>query len=184
VPPIAVRVIFIHGPAAAGKHTIGTRLAERSGLPLFHNHLAVDAARALFEFGTPPFKALRATIWRAAFAEAATARRSFIFTFHPEASVDRALVDELVATIEAVGGEVLFVALACSEQSVLARLGNPSRAAFGKLTDASLYMALEREGAFAFPALPPAWLVLDTDRLDPDAAATTIIAALARRADA
>jgi len=57
-----MKVIFIHGPAASGKHTIGSRLAALTGLPLFHNHLAVDAAKSLFEFGSPGFNVMRATI--------------------------------------------------------------------------------------------------------------------------
>jgi hypothetical protein len=47
-----VQVVFICGPAASGKHTIGARLSRRLSLPLFHNHLTVDLAKMLFEFGT------------------------------------------------------------------------------------------------------------------------------------
>jgi len=42
-------VAFIHGPAPAGKHTIGMRLSKETGLPLFHNHLAVAARVNSFE---------------------------------------------------------------------------------------------------------------------------------------
>jgi len=83
-PRQAMEVIFIHGPAASGKHTIASQLSRLTGLPLFHNHLAVDAALSLFEFGTPGFKNMRSAIWRTAFQEAARANRSFIFTFHPK----------------------------------------------------------------------------------------------------
>ena len=57
-----MQVIFIHGPAASGKHTIGAELSRLTGLPLFHNHLAVDTALSLFAFGTPEFKNVRASI--------------------------------------------------------------------------------------------------------------------------
>ena len=67
-------VLFIHGPAAAGKHTVGSRLAELSGLPLFHNHLTVDLVSTLFEFGSDGFVQLRADIWKAAFRAAAIAK--------------------------------------------------------------------------------------------------------------
>jgi len=88
-------IVFIHGPAASGKHTVGSRLSEITGLPLFHNHLAVDVAKSLFSFGTPSFNKLRAAIWRTAFEEAAASNQSFIFTFHPEASVEPSLIDDL-----------------------------------------------------------------------------------------
>src|SRR6185295_11727412 len=102
-----MQVIFIYGPAASGKHTIGSQLSRLTGLPLFHNHLAVDVALSLFDFGTQGFKNVRSAVWRAAFQEAARAGRSFIFTFHPEASVEPALISELVELIESAGGIVV-----------------------------------------------------------------------------
>jgi hypothetical protein len=80
-------VIFLHGPAAVGKRTIGTLLSTLVGLPLFHNHLVVDAVKALFEFGSEPFIALREQMWLSAFDIAAAASRSCLFYFNTEASV-------------------------------------------------------------------------------------------------
>ncbi|WP_394538497.1 hypothetical protein PRJ39_22800 [Lysobacter enzymogenes] len=173
-----MRVVFIHGPVASGKHTIGALVAQALELPLFHNHLAVDAALALFEFGSPGFLRLRATIWRAAFAEAAAAGRSFVFTFHPEASVDPALVETLAATVRAHGGEVVFVELRCAPEVVVARLGQLSRHRFGKLTDPDLYRSIERAGGFAFAPLPAPLLCVDTDAQPPERSAQRIVAAL------
>ena len=172
-------VIFIHGCVASGKHTIGTKLSEQTGLPLFHNHLAVDAAKSLFAFGTPSFVRLRAAIWQTAFAEAAVTELSFIFTFNPEATVDPALIAELCESVEVVGGRVQFVRLDCSRESIMERLGNASRGKFGKLTDRDLYATLEAQGAFTFPSLPDPVLIIDTDTVGPDAAARMIATALA-----
>src|SRR5688572_3021423 len=166
-----MQVVFIHGPAASGKHTIGSHLSRLTGLPLFHNHIAVDAALSLFEFGTEGFKNVRAAVWRAVFREAARSGRSFIFTFHPEASVDPGLVTDLVGLIESAGASVLFIELVCTPESVLERIGNPSRAEFGKLTDPNLYQRLEEQGAFAFPPLPAAFMRIDTNELTAEAAA-------------
>jgi len=177
----AMQVIFIHGPAASGKHTIAAELSRLTGLPLFHNHIAVDAALSLFEFGTQGFKNVRAAVWRAAFQEAARSGRSFIFTFHPEASVDPLLVAELVELIESAGGIVLFVELQCAPEVVLARLGNASRANFRKLTDPDLYRSLEQQGAFEFPSLPTPLLRIDTSELPPELAATQIATAIESR---
>jgi hypothetical protein len=63
-------VVFIHGPAASGKHTIGNLVSEQLGVPLFHNHLTVDLVGTLFDFGTEAFIELRAEIWRSAFTAA------------------------------------------------------------------------------------------------------------------
>ena len=169
-----MHVIFIHGPAASGKHTIGSELAVLTGLPLFHNHLAVDAAKTLFEFGTPGFNAVRAAVWRTAFSEAAAAGQSFIFTFHPEASVARSLVNEMIESVESRGGTVIFVELKCSPATILARLQENSRTRFGKLTDPALYQELEKKGAFDFPALPLAHVTVHTDEMPPRDAARAI----------
>jgi hypothetical protein len=171
-------VVFVHGPAASGKHTIGSRLAAMTGLPLFHNHLTVDLAKSLFEFGSAPFAELRAAIWRASFGAAARAGRSFIFTFHPEASVDPALIGELARGVASAGGRVHFVELLCSGSAVRARLPSESRTKFGKLVDPALYDTLERDGAFRFPPLPEPLLRLDTERLSADESASRIAEAL------
>jgi hypothetical protein len=146
---------------------------------LFHNHLAVDAAKSLFSFGTASFNKLRATIWRAAFEEAAASNRSFIFTFHPEASVDPLLIDELCESIHRQGGRVHFIELVCSRNTILRRVGEASRLNFGKLTDADLYQKIEREGGFNFPPLPEPLLVVNTDELDPVTAAEKIAQTIA-----
>lgn len=171
-------VVFIHGPVASGKHTIGGLLAERTGLPLVHNHLAVDQALKRFPFGSPGFANLRAKLWRESFEDAAATRRSFIFTFNPEATVEPRLIEELHSTIERAGGRVLYVQLTCSRETILARLGSESRSAFGKMTDRSLYEAVERLGGFDFPPLPEPLLRLDTDHVTAEQAAARIALAL------
>ena len=171
-------VIFIHGPAASGKYTIGSILSERLDIPLYHNHLAVDLATSLFAFGTPGFVKLRAEVWLASFAVAAEAKQPFIFTFHPEATVEPSLIDRLKNLIEDAGGVVHFVELYCSDEGVLNRLDSESRAEFGKLRDKALYQEIKNHGGFDFPALPPAIVTIDTETTSPEEAAIAIHDAL------
>ncbi len=171
-------VAFIHGPAASGKHTIGSLVSEKLGVPLFHNHLTVDLVRTLFDFGTEPFIQLRADIWRHAFQAASRAGRSFVFTFNPERTVDPALLTELHGIVEEARGQVHYVELRCSDEALEERLGNASRQAFGKLTDVDLFRALRQEGGFEFPPLPKALICIDTERTVPVQAADEIAAAL------
>jgi hypothetical protein len=165
--------VFIHGPAAAGKLTVATALRARSGLPLFHNHLAVDAALSLFEFGSLGFVRLREAIWMAAFREAAESGRSFIFTFSPEASVPPAFVGAAVDVVKRAGGKVLFVALTCSETVIEERIEAVSRSAFRKLTSVAEYRRLREIGAFAFPPIP-ADITIATDTVSAEDAAERI----------
>lgn len=170
--------IFIYGPAASGKLTVAAALQSLSGLPLHHNHLAVDAALSLFPFGSEGFIRLREEIWLAAFREASAAGQSFIFTFNPEASVRRSLIDSLVQIVEASNGEVLFVELTCSEDEIERRIEAADRAKHRKLNSLSLYRELRDSGAFSFPALPSPLVSLATDELMPEEAAVAISASV------
>ena len=172
-------VAFLHGPVASGKQTIGARLSSLTGLPLFHNHIAVDAALSLFPFGTDSFKRMRAVIWLTAFTEAAKSGQSFIFTFCPESTVDAALIDQLTQAVIAYGGKTAFIELRCSREEILKRLGSEGRSRFHKITDADLFDRITQMGGFNFPPLPSPLLSLDTDALDPDSAAASNATALA-----
>jgi hypothetical protein len=172
-------VIFLHGPPASGKYTVGKALSALLGVPLFHNHLAVDLARSLFEFGTPGFVTLREQVWLAAFEAAAAAGQSFIFTFAPEATVDAGLIARLESVIVRHGGRIHFVELRCPEATIQNRLANESRAAFGKLMDINLYRSIRDAGGFEFPPLPAPLLVIASETMNPDSAALAVQAALA-----
>jgi len=124
--------------------------------------------------------AMRATIWLAAFHEAAAAGTSFVFTFAPEATVDPGLIEQMCEALYSQNGRVHFVELLCSESEVLKRPGNESRGQFGKLVDVDLYVEIARKGGFSFPPLPEPLLRIDTERCSAHEAADQIESALAR----
>lgn len=156
-------------------------LAELTGLPLFHNHLAVDVLTPLFEFGSASFVKLRELIWLSVFQEAAKNDRSLIFTFAPERTVRPSFIEDTITTIEARGGVVHFVRLTCDAGDIERRLTSPSRAEFGKLQSLDQYQTLTRAGAFDYPELP-AVLTIDTGAVSPREAAVAIRSFLAREA--
>ena len=170
-------VLFVHGPPAAGKFTIGSLLSPMLDMPLFHNHLVVDVVSTLFEFGSPGFVELRERMWLAAFESAAREQRSFIFTFNPEATVDPELISKMEAVVGRYGGRVLFVQLLCSDQAVLDRLDDPERARFGKLRDRGVYEASAAAGGFEFPPLPEPFVRVDTEAQAPIESARLIATA-------
>lgn len=169
-------VLFLHGSPAVGKYTIGALLSPLVDMPLFHNHLIVDAVETLFDFGSPGFIALREEFWLSSFSAAACADQSFIFTFAPEATVDPELIPRLQAVIENQRGRVLYVALTCAPDTVMRRLDSPSREQSGKLHDRNLYQTVLAEGGFDFPPLPTPLVNIDTDHYAPIEAASMIAA--------
>lgn len=169
-------LIFIHGPAAAGKLTIGRELAALTGFPLFHNHLVVDAVGAVFPFGSEAFIRLRHQFWLEVFGEAAQARRSLIFTFAPEPTVPVSFPDDAAAAVSRHGGVVRFVRLLVSNEGQERRVTDESRAAFHKLRSVEVLRAIRARGG-AVP-LDRAELTLDTEQLGPAEAARRIVETL------
>ena len=177
-----MRVIFLYGVAAAGKLTVGRELARLTGLPLFHNHLVVDAVAAVFPFGTESFSRLRESFWLQTFTEAARQGQSLIFTFAPEATVDPGFPDRVRLAVEP-HGSVVFIALAVSGEEQERRIGNASRSEFGKLTSLSLLRDLRESFDASMATMPSAELSIDTETYGPAEAATRIASYLTDRRD-
>ena len=174
-----MRLVVLYGPPAVGKLTVARELAALTGYRLFHNHLAVDLLLSVFEFGSEPFRRLREATWLDVLSAACRERLpGVIFTFAPERTVDPSFFDRLDGAIAANGGEIVFVELHCSADERRRRLGNASRHEHGKLTSVELFDALDREGAFAGPPMPPPRLSIDTGLVPAREAAAQIHHAL------
>lgn len=173
-----MRLVFIHGPVAAGKLTIARELAALTGFAVFHNHLVVDAVGAVFPFGDERFVRLREQFWLEVMREAAEAGRSIIFTFAPEPTVAANFPERAAGVVGAAGGRTDFVGLTLPAAAQEARIGAASRAEFGKLRSLTLLRQL-REGFTACEAaMPASTLTLDTDALSARDAAIRIAHAL------
>ena len=169
-----MKLLLLYGPAASGKLTIARELATLTGFALFHNHLVVDAVAAVFPFGSDQFVKLREQFWLAMFHEASEAGHSLIFTFAPEASVAADFPDRARQVIEAAGGEIIFVRLTLSRNEQEKRIGNPDRAAFGKLRSLDLLRELRDQFTASEAAMPPADFTIDSGTTKPTAASRLI----------
>lgn len=169
-----MRLVFLYGAPGVGKLTVGRELSALTGFRLFHNHLTVDLALALFEFGSGPFVELRERVWLAAFREAARAGVSLVFTFSPERTVRPRFIPDALAAVGGGGGEVLFVELTCEARELERRMESEARGQFGKLRSAAQYRELKAAGVFEYDALPPPALSLDITHTEPADAARRI----------
>jgi len=172
-----VNLVFIHGPAAAGKYTVATELAALTGFELYHNHLVVDQVLKTHPFGTPGFVAGRDRLWRDYFARfPGPGQTDIIFTFNPENTVPQAFIDWLFAEMARRTVPSHSVEITASEAVIEQRLGSTGRRQFKKLTDLVLYRQLRDSGAFATPLIPRTDLRIDTGHLAPAEAARLIAA--------
>jgi chloramphenicol 3-O-phosphotransferase len=172
-----MKLVFIWGAAASGKLTVARALSSLTGLPLFHNHLVVDALLEKLPFGDPEFIRLREAMWMAGFETAATSGRSLIFTFAPEPSVTPGFPERVQALVGMFGGEVKFVRLVVSVEEQERRIANESRRAFRKLVSLDLLRELRPAMAVCGAEMPAADLVIDTALDDPQTASRRIAAA-------
>lgn len=173
-----MHLLFLHGPPAAGKYTIARQVADATGLPLFHNHLIVDAVHAVFPFGSPGFVRLREEFWLAVLAQAASEGRSLIFTFQPEPSVSPDFPTRAAQSYTSAGGQCRFVQLHLPLADQLARVANADRGRFGKLRDAALLAQLHDDFSRCEAQMPPPALRIDTSQTTAAAAAAQIMALL------
>lgn len=173
-----MQLIFIWGGAASGKLTVARELARLTSLPLFHNHLVVDALLERLPFGDPEFVRLRESMWMAGFETAASQGRSLIFTFAPEPTVPDGFTDRVEALLDRLGGKVRYVRLVLSESEQEKRISNDTRSEFKKLVSLDLLRELRPGFLESEAAMPPAELVIDTEQDDPETSARRIAAAL------
>lgn len=172
-----MKLTFIWGGPASGKLTVARELARLTGLPLFHNHLVVDALLEKLPFGSPDFVRLREAMWMAGFETAASSGQSLIFTFQPEPTVEPEFAERVVTMIEEKGGEVMFARILVSREEQERRIANESRQEFRKLVSLDLLRELREGFAASEQAMPAAQIVIDSDLDDPETAARRIASA-------
>jgi hypothetical protein len=173
-----MKLVFLYGPAASGKLTVARELAELTGLPVFHNHLIVDAVASVFPFGSDRFVRLREQFWLVMLREASEAGRSTIFTFAPEPSVIPGFPERVRDTVIAGGGTACFIRLTVAPDEQERRIADPGRAAFGKLRSLDLLRRSRADSMACEAAMPEAALTIDTGLVSPPAAARMIATTL------
>lgn len=129
-----MRLIFLHGPPASGKYTIAERLEAAWGVQNFHNHLTLDVAKALFDFGTPEFWDLVHRLRRVSLAaKAVDSEADVVFTNCYSSPHDDATVAGLEEVVVERGGTFVPVYLECGIDELRRRVAEPSRVAMRKL---------------------------------------------------
>lgn len=146
-----MKLIILYGPPAAGKYTIASALAQKTGYKLFHNHLTIDLLKTIFQFGAPGFFPLSQKIRLAIFEEAAKQNiPGIIFTFVYAKDTDDPFIRDVLERVTKYGGDVQFIQIYCEKEELLKRVKEESRNAFQKIkTEESLEAMLAKEDLFS-----------------------------------
>lgn len=120
----APTLLYIIGPVAVGKMSVGYEIAARTGLRVFHNHLTIEPVVRFFEFGSPPFERLVGEFRRRVIEEvAASDLPGLIFTYVCAFDLpgDLATLAEYAKPFRRRGGRVLYAELEASQRERLRR---------------------------------------------------------------
>jgi hypothetical protein len=173
-----LQVVFIFGPTASGKLTIGREVAAATGFRLFPDHLAVNLVSGVFDTHMRAYIRIREWAWTEVLREAVHENRSLVFTFKPQASIRSSFLSHACVIIERLGGEIVFVELTCPDSVIETRVENGDRRALGKLASLADYRRLRDQGAFEFRTMPTPKLRIDTSQCTPAEAASRIVGLL------
>jgi hypothetical protein len=169
-----MKLLFLHGAPAAGKLTVAKAVLGLVPGRLFDNHVAVDTALTVFEFGAPGFWELVHNIRCETFAAAAEhAIPLVVTTFCYAEPSDRAQFEKFEDIARRRGGELLPVFLYCSREEAARRVGNPDRIERRKMTSQQSLTRYLDDHNFTVPR--PDVLKLNTEAILPEAIAQQII---------
>ncbi len=167
---------MLYGPPAVGKLTVARVLAARTGFRVLHNHLLVDLSHALFGYGTEASRVFTRRV-RGVSLEAARAEHlpGVILTYVYARDRD-AYILGLCDGAEAQGDDVCLVRLTCEAETLEARVADPARTAFNKLTSVTGLRGKLAELDEPFGAVDGREsLGLRTDEMTPDEAAERVV---------
>ncbi|MBI2724609.1 MAG: AAA family ATPase [Chloroflexi bacterium] len=117
-------MLFIVGPPAVGKMTVGAEVAKRTGLKLFHNHQTIDLVLNYFPFGSRPFGRLVSEFRRRICEEVADSDLPgliFTYVWAFDQPADDAEVETYSAIFRSRGGSVMHVELQARQEIRLQR---------------------------------------------------------------
>lgn len=154
-------MLWVIGPPAVGKMTVGAEIARLAGFRLFHNHMTIDLLTPFFAFGTPEFLRLIERVRVAFFDECAEAGMRVIFTagWRFDQPADRDEVDRYCEPYRQRGHRVSFLELRAPLATRLERNRTEPRLSSKRLdwaTDEALAESqslhrLNSDGDFPYP---------------------------------
>ena len=90
-----MHLVFVFGPPAVGKMTVGREICARTGYKLLHNHMTVEPVLDVFPFGSPPFNRLVSEFRGRILEEAVLALDGLVFTMVWGLELEEDLTDRL-----------------------------------------------------------------------------------------
>ena len=119
-----MKIIFLIGPHAVGKMTVGQALERLTGFPLFHNHTTIELVHPFVSYGTPAGRKLvnqvRELFFKA-FAESDGTGYILTFVWAFSEPGEREYIESVTRLFEEKGAELCWVELEAGIETRLER---------------------------------------------------------------
>ena len=172
-----MKILFLYGPAAVGKYTIGKILAEKTGYRFFHNHLTRDAVTAVFEKESKSRSLLIQEFRKRIFEEAAKSNEveGIIFTFLYAHPIDWPYVEDILSGAVAKGADVNYIHFLATKEDLEKRVALPHRQNSEKISEWSTLKWLMEEYDLESPMEEVESISVNTSKMTEEAAANYIL---------
>lgn len=171
-----MKLLFLYGPPAVGKLTIGKELASMTGFELIHNHLILDTLAGKYDRDSQEFKTesrrMRTDLVREA-AENNAAGIILTYVYLGSKSQDE-FIQNLRKITEDHGGQACFVRLYCPQKTLQDRVTDDSRKDHGKIQSVDQLDDFLQHNETNLPILFAENLSIDTSEVTPTEAAERI----------
>lgn len=127
------KLIFIYGPPASGKLSIAKKLAKKTDIALFHNHLTFDLACTVYKVWSKPFYDYCETLRLDAIKRALENKQSIIFTFCYIHKEDLPFVKKIQKIAKQTNSDICFVQLKTKQKVLNQRVVSKSRMLYSKI---------------------------------------------------
>ncbi|WP_400242188.1 AAA family ATPase [Niallia sp. JL1B1071] len=125
-----MKLVFIVGPQAVGKMTVGQELAKVTDLKLFHNHMTIDLVSTFFDYGSTAGKRLVELFRKEIFEEVSKSDLNgiiFTYVWAFDMKEDWDYVNQVCELYESSGATVYFVELEADVEERIERNKSPNR---------------------------------------------------------
>lgn len=166
-------LVFLYGPPAAGKLTVATALASKTGYKLFHNHSSFDMLCEILPPFTPPFSKLMARIRLDVFETALGADVNLITTMVYAKPHDDSFMNDVREVCDRVDAHLTLVQLLADTTELERRVEEQSRASYRKVRDVDKLRGILTKWN-CFDRVTEDDLSIDTTSTPPDVSAHVI----------
>jgi tRNA uridine 5-carbamoylmethylation protein Kti12 len=171
-----MKLIFLYGPPAVGKLTVGLELQKKLDYRLFYNHLIINALAEIFGYDRPERRELVREFRKRIIEEAVKDNIDMIVTAGTSGNGIFEYYEELFDSVKKYGGDLCLVQLAADSETILNRVNNDSRKKYGKFYSKEKLEESIHKYPEMFDKYPKInHLTIDTKNVSPIEAADKII---------